>query len=144
MRGCTDGARKEEEAEEVVVEPKERVDIKYAWTDASSHSSLPFLLVRFSLSLSPSPSFIISPSLFRPVPSVFKPRVVVFGPAGSLSFFSRRAISLQRVACSVRVHVLSSAGQASARYSATPALRPKGGNLMSRGQPVTQIPPPFF
>lgn len=119
------------------------MDIKYAWTDASSHSSLPFLLP--SLSLSPSPCFYHFPvfysrrrfSLCIHIPPL--PRLVpaLLGPAGSLSFFSRRAISSQRVARSARVHVLSleSAGQTGARHSTDTCITtPKGGNLTSRGQ----------
>lgn len=125
------------------------MDIKYAWTDASSHSSLPFLLP--SLSLSPSPCFYHFPvfysrrrfSLCIHIPPL--PRLVpaLLGPAGSLSFFSRRAISSQRVARSARVHVLSleSAGQTGARHSTDTCITtPKGGNLTSRGQ---HLLPPF-
>lgn len=71
---------KEEEEAEESRRREERVDIKYAWTDASSHSSLPFLLPSVSLFLFLlhlvsiiSPSFILGagfPSVFNLSPSL--------------------------------------------------------------------------
>lgn len=73
------GVKEEEEAEESR-RREERVDIKYAWTDASSHSSLPFLLPSVSLFFFLlhlvsiiSPSFILGagfPSVFNLSPSL--------------------------------------------------------------------------
>lgn len=90
--------------------------------------SRPFPSFSFSFTLFLSfPRLLFSAPVF-PLYSTSPPPsagTTLFGPAGSLSFFSRRAISFQRVARSARVHVLSSPGQTGARHSADTCIRPR-------------------
>lgn len=111
------------------------MDIKYAWTDASSHSSLPFLLPSVSLFLFLlhlvsiiSPSFILGagfPSVFISLPS----------PASCLLYSDLLALSPFFPAVQLARSVLHAPQEFTYSLSSLPA------RLAHGTQPTPALPP---